>query len=116
MLIFVLKNTMMKQIALSIISVLFVVAIHGSSIDYLLKKFNNIDLVLDEDLCYEEENEGEEKSSEEENETDKLMDELFSNHKSSAIFSEFIPSHHFENNNFYYSEYFKIIYSPPELA
>jgi hypothetical protein len=58
----------------------------------------------------------EEKKSEEETENENIMDKLFAYSEKTLICSEYIPTQFFEKNNFYFSEYYKIIYSPPELV
>lgn len=106
----------MKQAALYIISVLFIFAIHGKSIDYVLKNLKSTDLSVSRALCSEDENKNENEKSEEEGENDSLKDKLLTTpHLFSTILKD-IPSSFFEKNNFYNSEYYKVIYSPPEFA
>ena len=104
----------MKKIGINILSLLFIVAIHGKSFSYIIKIINGNHVSLTGDL-YCEESESE-KKPEEGDDNFNLMDKLFFYNKIIVSSSDFITSYFLEKHNLYNSGYYKIIYSPPELA
>jgi len=96
--------------------IFFCLALNANSISYVISYFTNSNIILSDNIYSDEENEKEEKKSEEETEVDTILDKLIYTKSYYITFLESTSSQFSEKNNFYFSEYYKTIYFPPELV
>ena len=103
----------MGRLLLYILPLLFIFAIHGKSINYFSNSLFGYSIIASENILWEEENKEEKKS---EKEFEKEFEEFFLDNISTLNHQHESFSYRLSKNKTYFSDYKKVIFSPPEIA
>lgn len=103
----------MKAFLIHILILIISISLNGKTIGYYLQSYIKVDAVLNEDMCDEESNK-EEKKTEEETEKSDYLDKLFASQEKHLNINQKIGITYHESITMNTSQYYKVIYSPPE--